>query len=92
MSEKAEGAASGSENSGASIDPTAVALALAGASRERANAFLKDQQGLIAAQLHHLHEQLQQIHLDIWEKFLGVFLRLAAAIEKTELARIGAMT
>ena len=38
------------------------------------------QEALIAAQLHHLHEQLQQIHLDIWEKWLGVFLRLATAI------------
>ena len=34
--------------------------------------FSKDQQPLIAAQLHHLHEQLEQIHLDVWEKRLGV--------------------
>jgi tetratricopeptide (TPR) repeat protein len=56
-----------------------VALALTGASRERADAFLKDQQALIGAQLHHLHEQLKQIHLDVWEKRLGVLLRVATA-------------
>lgn len=36
--------------------------------------------GYLRDQRHHLHEQLQQIHLDVWEKFLGVFLRLATAI------------
>src|SRR6185437_9997878 len=33
-------------------------------------AYLRDQR-------HHLHEQLKQIHLDIWEKWLGTLLRLA---------------
>ena len=51
-------------------DPAALSLALSGASREEADAFLRDQR-------HHLHEQLNQIHLDIWEKKLGVLLRLA---------------
>src|SRR5437868_11921316 len=50
--------------------PVAVTLALAGASREKADAFLDDQR-------QHLHEQLKQIHLDIFEKWLGVALRLA---------------
>jgi tetratricopeptide (TPR) repeat protein len=52
------------------IDPFAASLALSGASREKADAFLDDQR-------HHIHEQLRQIHLDIWEKWLGVLLRLA---------------
>jgi tetratricopeptide (TPR) repeat protein len=52
------------------IDPFAASLALSGASREKADAFLDDQR-------HHIHEQLKQIHLDIFEKWLGVFLRLA---------------
>jgi hypothetical protein len=52
------------------IDPFAASLALAGASREEADAFLRDQR-------HHIHEQLKQIHLDIFEKWLGVALRLA---------------
>ena len=53
-------------------DPAAIALALAGASRAEADAYLRDQR-------YHLHEQLKQIHLDIWEKVLGVLLRLATA-------------
>jgi tetratricopeptide (TPR) repeat protein len=77
LSEETERAGSGPEGNGAGIDPVAVALAMAGASRERADAFLKDQQALIAAQLHHLHEQLKQIHLDIFEKWLGAALKLA---------------
>jgi len=51
-------------------DPAAVALALAGASRAEADAYLRDQR-------HHMHEQLKQIHLDVWEKKLGVLLRMA---------------
>ena len=51
-------------------DPAAMSLALAGASREESDAFLRDQR-------QHLHEQLKQIHLDIFEKWLGVALRLA---------------
>ena len=53
-----------------SADPAALSLALAGASRAEADAFLRDQR-------HHLQEQLKQIHLDIFEKWLGVALRLA---------------
>jgi tetratricopeptide (TPR) repeat protein len=51
-------------------DPAAVALALAGASRAEADAYLRDQR-------QHMHEQLKQIHLDVWEKKLGVLLRMA---------------
>src|SRR5215472_5804217 len=61
------------------VDPAAVALALAGASRERADSFLVEQEALIKDQRHHLHEQLKQIHLDVWEKRLGVLLRIATA-------------
>jgi tetratricopeptide (TPR) repeat protein len=79
MAEESERVGSGPEGNGAGVDPTAVALALAGASRERADAFLKDQQALIAAQLHHLHEQLKSLHLTIWEKRAGILLRVATA-------------
>jgi len=54
-------------------DPTALSLALVGASRDEADAFLRDQR-------HHIHEQLKQIHLDIWEKWLGVLLRVATLL------------
>ena len=52
VSEKTEGVGSGPKGNSAGIDSTAVALAMAGASRERVDAFLKDQQEPIAAQLH----------------------------------------
>jgi tetratricopeptide (TPR) repeat protein len=55
-----------------SIDPVAVSLALAGASRDKADAFLDEQR-------HHLREQLIQLRLGIWEKRLGVLLRIATA-------------
>ena len=78
MSEETGRGSSAPEANGAGIvDPTAVALALEGASRVKADAFLDDQRSLIAAQLRHLHEQLTQIHLDIFEKWLGMLLRLA---------------
>ena len=54
-------------------DPAALSLALGGASRAKADAYLDDQR-------HHLHEQLNQIHLDVWEKKLGVMLRLATLV------------
>ena len=79
------------EASGAGVDPAAVALALGGASREEADAFLKEQRALIAAQKHHvgeqsnylheqskqLAEQLKQLRLNIWQQRMGVLLRIA---------------
>jgi tetratricopeptide (TPR) repeat protein len=61
------------------IDPLATSLALAGASREDANAFLRDQR-------HHMHEQLKEIGLRLWELRLGVLLRLATAVVALGLA------
>ena len=52
--------------------PVAVSLGLAGASREEADAFLRDQR-------HHMHEQLKEIGLRLWELRLGVLLRIATA-------------
>ncbi len=44
-------------------------------------AFLEDQRALIADQRHHMREQfgpqLRQLRLGVWEKRMGVFLRLA---------------
>ena len=67
-------------------DPAALSLALAGASREEADAFLRDQR-------HHLHEQLKQIHLDIWEKKLGEALAYSGkpAEAKAQFARAAAL-
>jgi len=80
MSEESERVSSRAEGNDAGADPAAMGLALDGASRESADAFLNDQRKLITAQLHHLHEQLKQIHLDIFEKWLGVALRLATLL------------
>lgn len=73
------GAESAPESSGAGTDPVAVTLALAGASRARADAFLKNQEAFIADQRHHLHEQFKQLRPKLWEVRLGVLLRIATA-------------
>src|ERR1019366_7513640 len=81
MAEENDGQDTGSEASGAGVDPAAVALALGGASREKADAFLDKQGALVDTQKYHLNEQfkhvLKQLRLGIWEKRLGVLLRIA---------------
>jgi tetratricopeptide (TPR) repeat protein len=64
-----------------------VALALAGAGRDEADAFLREQRALAAkqsslidVQKHHLHEQFKHLHLSVWEKRVGILLRFATAI------------
>jgi tetratricopeptide (TPR) repeat protein len=69
--EEAEGLESGSagvDATGSSkADPVAVAVALAGASRDKADAFLDNQNALIADQRHHLHEQTKLTRLQAEE-------------------------
>jgi tetratricopeptide (TPR) repeat protein len=84
VSEESERVGSGPEGNGAGVDPTAVALALAGASREEADSFLKDQRAvlqkqaaLIDDQRHHLRRQFTELDLRIWEKRAGILLRVA---------------
>jgi tetratricopeptide (TPR) repeat protein len=79
VSEETEGQDTGAEAVAGGVNPAAVALALGGASREDAGAFLKKQSALIDLQMHHLHEQFKHLHLSVWEKQLGVFLRVATA-------------
>ena len=64
----------------AGLDPFAASLALAGASRQQADAFLRKQSALIDDQRHHLAEDTKQIDLRILELRLGVLLRLATLI------------
>jgi Tfp pilus assembly protein PilF len=68
----AEEAAVESGESSSGGEMAAAALALAGASRAEADAYLRDQR-------HHMHEQLKQLSLSLWEKRISVFLRLATA-------------
>ncbi len=89
MSEETEGQDTGAEavaGGVAGADPAAMALALGGASREKAdefldnqNVFLRKQGALVDDQRHHLHVQLNQLYLGIWEKRFGVLLRIATA-------------
>jgi tetratricopeptide (TPR) repeat protein len=95
MSEEKEAPESGVAGPGwpgIGVDPAAVALALNAANSDpgvaedaraylrKQTAFLDNQSALIADQRHHLHEQLQQLHLNIWEKWFGVLLRVAMAV------------
>jgi Tfp pilus assembly protein PilF len=80
VSEETEGQDTGAEAVAGGADAAAVALALNGASQKTADAFLNDQRALIADQRHHLHEQFKQLRLGIWEKRLGVLLRMATAM------------
>jgi hypothetical protein len=54
VSEETEGASSCPDGNEAIVDPAAVMLALAGASRKEADSFLRDQRSLIHIQKHHL--------------------------------------
>ena len=80
MSEEAEGQDTGAEAVAGGVDPAAMALALSGASREDAGAFLKDQRALIADQRHHLHEQLKQLKLGIFSQRVSIALKGLAAL------------
>jgi len=82
MAEEADGQDTGAEASGAGVDPAAVALALHAAHSdpsiaEDARAFLRNQNSLIDIQKHHLHEQFKNLRLNIWEKRMGLLLRIA---------------
>jgi tetratricopeptide (TPR) repeat protein len=90
VAEQTEGQQTVADETEAGIDPVAVSLALDGASRGEADAFLKTQRGLIADQRHHLNQQfehvLRQLRLKVWEQRLGVLLRLATAFTGLAIA------
>ena len=79
MAEETEGSGAGAEASGAGVGRFAAAMALGGASREWADAFLKVQQTLIAKQSRLLDEQFKSIRLTSWKKRAGILLRVATA-------------
>jgi hypothetical protein len=80
MAEENESQDAGAEASGAGIDPAAMTLALGGASRDKADAFLDDQRALIADQRHHLREQYKQLRLGIFGQRLSIALKALTAI------------
>ena len=87
MAEETEGQDTGVQavaGSVAGVEPAAVALALGGASREDARAYLLKQSALadkqsafIDTQQHHAHEQYKNIRLRNWEQRFGLLLRIA---------------
>ena len=77
MAEETDGQETGAEATAGGVDPAAVALALGSASRNKADRFLEEQTALAMDQRHHLHRQFTALDLSIWEKRLGVLLRIA---------------
>jgi tetratricopeptide (TPR) repeat protein len=80
VAEETDGQDTGIEASGAGVDPAAVALALVGASRETADAFLNDQRQLIASQDHHLKEQLKRLKMAIISDRLSITLKVLTGL------------
>jgi tetratricopeptide (TPR) repeat protein len=89
VAEETEGQDSGAEAVAGGIagaDPVAAALALAGASREEADAFLREQRALVDDQRHYVRErykqlveQVEETWLRVWALRLTVLLRIATA-------------
>ena len=82
MSEEVEGQDTGTEAIAGGADPAAVALALGGASREDANAFLQDQRSLIADQKDLVRLQAKELAHELRLRHWSLQLRHASAILK----------
>ena len=80
MSEESATSDSDAEVSALGADPFAAEVGLNAASRKEGDAFLRAQQALISDQRHHLREQFKQLSVTLWEKRLGVTLRLATIL------------
>jgi len=87
-----EAEAAASENSSGCVAPDTAGLAIDIAMEEARSdpslrddvaAFLRDQRGLIDVQKHHLQQQfgpqMRQLYLGLWEKRMGVLLRITTA-------------
>ena len=79
-----QGRESGVEGAVRGVDPVAASMALVGASREKADGFLDNQNALIADQRHYLREQynrlveqVEETSLRLWELRLDNLLRIA---------------
>ncbi|HEX4104670.1 MAG TPA: hypothetical protein VHX92_00410 [Rhizomicrobium sp.] len=74
MAEKEE-AEDGPEGIGAGIDPAAIGLALVGASRQVADAFLQDQRRLIQLQAKEFSHELGLCRWSLWVRHFSGVLR-----------------
>src|SRR6185437_1886653 len=72
-----EGQETGADAPAAGVDPAALGLALNGASREEADAFLKDQRKLLQLQTRELAHELDLRHWSLWVRHVSGVLKLA---------------
>ncbi|HET7084789.1 MAG TPA: hypothetical protein VFI23_08470 [Rhizomicrobium sp.] len=80
MVEESEYLESRVEDASVTAEPTAMNLALSGASREEADRFLHHQRRLSDEQNYFLREQFKAVRPSIWGQWLIVFLRAATAV------------
>jgi Tfp pilus assembly protein PilF len=85
VSEESERVISGPEGNGAGVDPTAVALALAGADRDTANQFLGEQIALSKKQANLVDLQVKELAHELKLRHWSLQLRHASAILKFAL-------
>jgi len=85
MSEEAEATEVGGE-AGRGLDPAAMAIALGSASREEADAFLKDQRKLVQLQARELSHELGLRHWSLRVRHLSSLLKLALEVSVAILA------
>jgi tetratricopeptide (TPR) repeat protein len=85
VSEESERVGSGPEGNGAGVDPTAVAFALAGADRDKANAFLGKQAHLADEQIALTRLQAKELAHELKLRHWSLQLRHASALLKFAL-------
>jgi tetratricopeptide (TPR) repeat protein len=85
VAEEAEGLDTGAPASAAGVDPAALALGLAGADRDKANAYLDDQRALVADQRKLVQLQAKELAHELKLRHWSLQLRHASAILKLAL-------
>ena len=80
MAEESEGLETGAEASGAGVDPFAAAMALGGASREKANQFLEEQIALTRLQAKELAHELKLRHWSLQLRHASAILKFALEV------------
>src|SRR5258705_1376795 len=88
VAEESEGQKTGAEAVAGGVEPTAVALALGGASREESDSFLMAQRKLIAKQSHHLDEQFKRLRMGVIGDRLSITLKVLTMLVGLAVASI----
>jgi CubicO group peptidase (beta-lactamase class C family) len=92
VSEENEGAATGPEGVGAGVDPVATAMALGGAGRAEADAFLRDQRILIDEQTKLTRLRAQELSHELGLRHWFRDREQKLAMTKDSIFRIASMT